>query len=264
MSDYGYGLWAAVAFDSALVVGFAIAFFHPRGGRDWRALGGFSAFVVALFTEMYGYPLTIYLLSGPLGDWFPGLSLTHNSGHLWADLIGWRGDPHLSPFHLASYVAIIGGFVMIAAAWKVLLAAQRDGVLAMSGSYARVRHPQYAGFMLIMIGFLLQWPTIPTLLMFPALVLVYRRLARREEQEVRGRFGAEWDAYAQRTPRFVPHRHQRQAPPAPAPAEPQQEVAPEPWHPVHYLANRSIPSPGLHTEPEPSDGIRHPDRKGTT
>lgn len=264
MSDYGYGLWAAVAFDSALVIGFAIAFFHPRGGRDWRALGGFSAFVVALFTEMYGYPLTIYLLSGPLGSWFPGLSLTHNGGHLWADLIGWNGDPHLSPFHLASYVAIIGGFVMIADAWKVLLAAQRDGVLATSGPYARLRHPQYAGFMLIMVGFLLQWPTIPTLVMFPVLALVYRRLARREEQEVRERFGAEWDTYAQRTPRFIPRGRHRVLPPA-APVESRDTVTQErPWHPVHHLANRPVPSPDLHTEPGSSNGVRHPDRKGTT
>ena len=264
MTDYGYGLWAAVAFDSALVIGFAIAFFHPRNGRDWRALGGFSAFVVALFTEMYGYPLTVYLLSGPLGTWFPGLDLTHNSGHLWADLVGWSGDPHLSPFHLASYVVIVGGFVLIAAAWKVLIAAQRDGVLATSGPYARMRHPQYVGFLLIMVGFLLQWPTIPTLVMFPVLVLVYRRLARREEKDVRGQFGVEWNAYAQRTPRFVPHRHQRQASPATASVVPHQTVAPESWHPVQYLANRSDPSPSPHTEPEPLSRTPHPDREGTT
>ena len=90
-----------------------------------RAFGVFSAFIVALFTEMYGVPLTIYLLTSWLGTSFLGLDLTHNGGHLWAGLTGWQGDPHLSPFHLASYAFIIGGFWLMAAAWHRLYAAQR-------------------------------------------------------------------------------------------------------------------------------------------
>ena len=201
MNDYGYGLWALVVINSAVFVLFALSFFHPRGGRDWRALGGFSAFIVALFAEMYGYPLTIYLLSGVLGD---TLGLSHNQGHLWADLIGWQGDPHLTPFHVASWILIGGGFWLIAAAWTRLHAAAQAGRLATDGPYARVRHPQYAGFIAIMVGFLLQWPTLPTLVMFPILVVVYRRLAIREERDVAAAFGAEWATYAAGTPRFVP------------------------------------------------------------
>lgn len=113
MDGYGYGLWVLVAINSAIFTIFALSFFHPKTKRDWRAMGVFSAFVVALFTEMYGFPLTMYLVSGWLGSRFPGLDLTHNGGHLWADLIGWKGDPHLSPFHLASYIAIGGGFWLI-------------------------------------------------------------------------------------------------------------------------------------------------------
>lgn len=205
MDDYAYGLWFLVLINSAIFIIFAVSFFHPRTKRDWRALGAFSAFIVALFTEMYGFPLTIYLLSGWLGSQFPALSLTHSGGHLWNDLIGWTGDPHLSPFHLASYVFIGAGFWVITSAWRVLWEAQRSDRLAVTGLYARLRHPQYAGFLLIMIGFLLQWPTLATLAMFPVLVLVYRRLAIGEEREVRRHFGAEWDAYASRTPRFLPH-----------------------------------------------------------
>ena len=162
---------------------------------------------------MYGVPLTVYLLSGVGGNVL-GLDLTHNGGHLWADLVGWKGDPHLSPFHLASYAFIIGGFWLIAAAWRVLYAAQRSGVLATSGPYARIRHPQYTGFILIMVGFLLQWPTLPTLVMFPVLLFVYRRLAIREEREVRERFGAVWDRYAAGLPRFIPRRGRRASPPS--------------------------------------------------
>ena len=207
MNDYGYGLWFLVVINTAVFILFAASFFHPRSGRDWRALGTFSAFVVALFTEMYGAPLTIYLLSGWLGNSFLGLDLTHNGGHLWSELIGWKGDPHVSPFHLASYVFIGGGFWMIASGWSSLLRAAKAGVLAADGLYARIRHPQYTGFIAIMVGFLLQWPTIPTLLMFPVLVYVYRRLAIAEERETRASFGADWDAYAAVTPRFLPRRH---------------------------------------------------------
>ena len=169
-------------------------------------LGGFSAFIVALFTEMYGYPLTIYLFTGPLAGLVPGVNLSHNSGHLWTDLIGWKGDPHLSPFHLASYAFIIGGFWLISAGWKALYTAQKKGELATTGPYARVRHPQYLGFILIMVGFLLQWPTLATLAMFPILLVVYRRLAIREEREVSAEFGDTWGRYASVTPRFLPRR----------------------------------------------------------
>ena len=210
--EYGYGLWALVVVNSVIFIAFAVSFFHPRSHRDWRVLGGFSAFVVALFTEMYSYPLTVYLLSGPLGGVIPGIDLSHNSGHLWTDLIGWKGDPHVSPFHLASYVFIFGGFWLIYAGWKALFAATKAGQLATTGPYARLRHPQYAGFVLIMVGFLLQWPTLATLVMFPTLLLVYRQLAIREEREVAERFDETWERYASRTPRFIPHLHHR--PPA--------------------------------------------------
>ena len=211
MTDYAYGLWFLVAVNSAVLIIFAFSFFHPKTSRDWRAMGAFSAFIVALFTEMYGFPLTVYLLSGWLGSRFPELTLSHANGHLLNDLVGWSGDPHLSPFHIASYVVIGGGFWLIASAWGVLHEAQRGGRLATTGPYTRIRHPQYAGFMLIMAGFLLQWPTIPTLVMFPVLAFVYWRLATGEEAEVRRAFGKEWEAYAARTPRFVPHWGSRAA-----------------------------------------------------
>ena len=214
MDEYGYGLWLAVIVNSAVFIIFAASFFHPATRRDWRALGGFSAFVVALFTEMYGVPLTIYLLSGPLGSTLD-LDLTHNRGHIWSDLVGWGGDPHVSPFHIASYFFIIGGFWLIAAAWRVLYDAQRTRQLAVTGAYRWVRHPQYAGFLAIMVGFLLQWPTILTMLMFPVLVLVYRRLAIAEEREVRADHPGEWERYAAVTPRFVPRRHSRPRAPRP-------------------------------------------------
>lgn len=206
MTSYGYGLWLLFFVNSAVFIIFAASFFHPRGERDWKAMGAFSSFIVALMAEMYGFPLTIYILSGWLGSRFESLTLTHDGGHLWSELLGWEGDPHLSPFHLASYVVIGLGFWVIAAAWPVLLRAARDHKLATTGLYARVRHPQYVGFLAIMVGFLLQWPTIPTIVMFPILIVVYRRLSMHEEREVAAEFGTAWDDYAHRTPRFIPRR----------------------------------------------------------
>lgn len=201
-----YGLWALVAVNSLMFIIFAFSFAKPRTARDWRSFGAFSAFLVALFTEMYGFPLTIYLLSGWLGSRYPGVDFTsHDAGHLLETLFGWRANPHWGPFHFASFVLIGGGFILLAKAWEVLYAAQRAGKPAVSGPYARIRHPQYVGFILIMLGFLVQWPTLVTLLMFPILVYMYARLARSEEREAEAAFGEEYRRYAARTPAFFPH-----------------------------------------------------------
>lgn len=205
-----YGLWWLVVINSAIFILFAFSFFKPKTSRDWRTFGTFSAFIVALFIEMYGFPLTIYFLSGWLTRSFPGVDpLSHDFGHLWYTLLGFKGDPHLDPIHIASNLIILGGFVVLASAWRVLFRAQQEDTLATTGAYAHVRHPQYVAFILIMFGFLLQWPTLVTLVMFPVLVTVYVKLAHREERDVRAQFGPVWDAYAARTPAFVPTRWRR-------------------------------------------------------
>lgn len=202
-----YGLWPLVVINTAIFIIFAFSFTHPRSGRDWRSFSAFSAFLVALFTEMYGFPLTIYLLSGWLGSRYPGLDvLTHNNGHLWSTLLGWQGNPHFNLLHLLSYLFIGGGFALLSAAWNVLYKAQREHLLATTGPYAYLRHPQYVGFTLILLGFLLQWPTLLTLLMFPVLMVMYVRLAWREERDALAEFGEAYASYATNTPAFFPRR----------------------------------------------------------
>lgn len=200
-----YGLWSLVVVNSAIFILFAFSFFKPKTPRDWRSFGAFSSFLVALFAEMYGFPLTIYLLSGWLQTQFPGVDwFSHDAGHLLEEMFGWRTNPHFGPFHILSFVFIGAGFIMISAGWKVLYAAQRAGQLATTGVYAYVRHPQYVGFVLVMFGFLLQRPTVLTLAMFPVLVAMYIHLVRQEEREALEQFGDAYRRYMARTSGYFP------------------------------------------------------------
>jgi len=200
-----YGLWSLVIINSLVFIIFAFSFAKPQSPRDWRSFGAFSGFLVALFAEMYGYPLTIYLLSGWLSSKFPGVDfLSHDAGHLLEVMFGWKANPHFGPFHFLSFVFIGAGFWLLSVSWKVLYSAQRAHRLAVTGPYARVRHPQYIGFVLIMFGFLMQWPTLVTLAMFPILVFMYGRLARNEERDMLAEFGDEYRRYVDAVPAFFP------------------------------------------------------------
>jgi methanethiol S-methyltransferase len=204
-STPAYGLWVLVILNSAVFIIFAFSFFKPQTRRDWRSFSAFSAFIVALFVEMYGFPLTIFLFSGWLQSRAPGLDLmSHDAGHLWHTIFAVKGNPHFDVLHILSTGFIIGGFWILASAWSVLYRAQTAHELATQGVYAHLRHPQYAGFILIMLGFLLQWPTILTLVMFPVLVFMYVKLAIAEERQAAEEFGQAWRDYAAHTPRFVP------------------------------------------------------------
>ncbi len=201
-----YGLWSLVFINSAIFIFFAFSFFKPQTKCDWRSFGAFSAFLVALFTEMYGFPLTIYFLSGWLQSNYPGIDwLSHDAGHLLEMMFGWEANPHFGPFHILSMAFIGGGFWVLSYAWGVLYKAQKTGTMATTGPYECIRHPQYFAFVVIMFGFLLQWPTILTLLMFPVLVYMYLRLARYEEKVARAEFGDAYVRYASRTPAFIPN-----------------------------------------------------------
>jgi len=199
---FGYGLWSLVAVNAALFIFFVLSFLAPVKRREWRSFGVFSAFVIALFTEMYGFPLTIYLLTAVLGSRYPALNpFSHASGHLWITFLG--GGAWMSVLiHLVSNGLMLWGLLLMGAGWRQIHRA--TGALVTDGVYAWVRHPQYAGLFLITVGMLVQWPTIVTGATWPVLMVVYYRLARREEREAEARYGEAYRAYRARVPMFVP------------------------------------------------------------
>ena len=200
--SYAYGMWLVVAINAAIVILFALSFLKPKRRWEWRSMGAFSAFVVALFTEMYGLPLTVYILTSMLGSQYPVTNpFSHFNGNLWAVFSG--GSIWVSgALMLLGETAIVIGLVIMGIAWKQIHRAK--GELVTSGLYRWVKHPQYSALFLIIIGTLIQWPTIITLVMSPILLLMYYRLARREEREMESRFGEQYIAYRQRVPMFWP------------------------------------------------------------
>lgn len=200
---YDYGNWLLVLFNIVLFLYFIKSAFKPRTKIDWRTYRIFGAFIVALFAEMYGFPLTIYLLTSFFGNRL-GLDFAHNNGHILNTLLGLKGDPHFNILHITSYVFIIGGLILLGKAWEVLYKSQKQNQLATTSVYKYIRHPQYLAFILIIFGFLVQWPTIITLVMAPILIFRYIRLARAEEKEMLKEFGSVYKVYKNKVPGFFP------------------------------------------------------------
>ena len=199
--SYDYGWWPMVALHIGLALAFALSYLRPARRREWRSFGALTAFVVALFTEMYGFPLTIYLLTALLGRApFPS-PFAHSSGNLIASLLG-LGEDWAGFFMLLGGVMMFLGLWIVASAWRIIHAA--GGALVTDGPYAVVRHPQYSGLMLAVLGALVQWPSLSTLVMAPVLIATYYRLARREERELLARFGERYAVYRAQTPMLLP------------------------------------------------------------
>lgn len=195
---YGYGDWG-LAIISILLFSFVITRLpYRRTRRGSRASQGMTlAFFTALFAEMYGFPLTIYILSWAVGYQNP---LTHDAGHLLFPELGM-----LSPPHFLSIAMIAGGVLLVFEGWSKIYKA--GDTLVTDGVYARVRHPQYLGIFLLTSGLMLQWITIPTAIMFPILIWLYYRLAKREERDMEAEFGAVYSGYEGRVPMFLPRLH---------------------------------------------------------
>ena len=191
-------LWPLALIAVAIASWALYHFLAPRSWRDWAGAGAVQAFIIALYAEMYGFPLTIYVLTSFLHVPIP---LVHESGHLWATLLGYGPAGALVEMILG-YAFVVAGLILIAKGWRAVVHAR--GCLITDGIYARVRHPQYSGLFLTIFGQLVHWPTLPTLLLMPIIVWLYVRLARREEDRLLVEFGQHYEDYRQRVPMFLP------------------------------------------------------------
>lgn len=201
-SVYDYGMWVVAAFNVGIFLFFVLSFLTPKGWGEWRNMGVVVAFLVALFSEMYGFPLTIFLLTSWLGEAYPVLDpFSHKFGHLWVVLLG-GSDFAWALIMALSLALMLLGYLLLSKGWHQVHGAH--GQMASDGVYAYARHPQYTGLFLLIVGFLVQWPTLITVLMVPILLVAYVSLAHREEKVMLSRFGPSYEAYAQRTDRFFP------------------------------------------------------------
>lgn len=202
------GLMELAALNSGLFIFFACGFFQIRTRRHWSMYGPVRAFVTALFTEMYGVPLSVYLVSGWFQPRLPGVeAFTHLTDRLFQDLLGLSSPPHLSLLMVLGFLFIAAGAILTGSAWTERYRARRRRAMAVGGMYGHIRHPLYAGLLLVSFGVLLQCPTLATLLMFPALCMMYVRLARQDERRALEALGVPYRDYMARVPAFFPVSH---------------------------------------------------------
>ncbi|NIM89429.1 MAG: isoprenylcysteine carboxylmethyltransferase family protein [Candidatus Aminicenantes bacterium] len=205
MGNYAYGLWPVVVFNIILFLLFAIGFLRPKKKFEWRSMGALVGFLAALFTEMYGFPLTIFFLTSLMGNRYPVLDpFSHPSGHLVLVFLGLSQFPAaMIVLHIITNGLIFLGLYLMYSGWMKIYKAKEDKLVT-DGIYSYVRHPQYLGLFLITVGFLIQWPSAVTLIMWPLLTFAYYKLSRREEWELMSKFQQEFLEYKKEVPAFIP------------------------------------------------------------
>ena len=205
LGSYAYGLWAVVIYYTVFFLFFAVSFLRPKKRYEWRSMGALTGFFVALFTEMFGFPLTIFFLTAIFGDAYPAADpFSHANGHLILVITGLSGSHNaLKTLHLISNTTILLGSLILFLGWLQIHRSD-ENTLVRRKLYSIVRHPQYVGLFLVTTGFLVQWPSLLVFLMWPVMTMAYIRLARKEDEHLAEKFGQLFTEYRQRVPAFFP------------------------------------------------------------
>ena len=197
-TSFGYGNWIFVIFN---IVCFSLFFLLSGYRKKMTRLPNsvYVAFIVALFAEMYGFPLTMYLFMGVFG-----LGKVYSLEFLLTGAMGQNLFYNVFHYYIfpASKVIMGAGLILVIYGWKQIY--QAKDKLVTTGLYTRIRHPQYVGFLLITLGLNVQWLTIITIVLWPLLALLYYRLAKTEDKEMEAKFGDEFRKYKQKVPMFIP------------------------------------------------------------
>jgi methanethiol S-methyltransferase len=198
LNHFGPGHWWVFAI-YAIVYGMFIAFLPFYKKSQLKPSGAYLAFVVAFALEMFGVPMSMYILT-----WVVGFTLP--DGILWGHtLIGYFG---LTPTNIGVAIQIVGALLVIVG-WKEIFRRywsreHSQGDLVTRGIYHYICHPQYTGFLLVSLGMIFEWATLPLLIMWPILAVIYYRLARREEADMVEQFGQMYLDYKHHTGMFLP------------------------------------------------------------
>lgn len=197
------GAWFLAAVMIVIASWIFYRYFAPKTWREWAGAGLVQAFIIALYAEMYGFPLTIYFLVR-----FFGIDSSNLNANLWSSLLG-VGEFGMLVSMILGYALLFVGIGLFIQGWRELFRARQQNRLVTDGLYRFVRHPQYTGLFLGLFGEgVVHWPTIFSVAIFPVIVFVYYLLARSEEKKVIAQFGEEYLAYKAQVPMFIPLKGQ--------------------------------------------------------
>ena len=193
--------WGLAIISIVVVSWIFYRFIAPKSWRDWAAAGIVKAFIIAFYAEMYGFPVTIYLLT----RWFKfDVTGSFWEDNLWVQLFGTEWAMIIAM--MIGYFFVFIGLILLISGWREIYHARQEKSLVTTGIYRLMRHPQYTGIFIAIFGEgVVHWPTIFSLTAFPIIVVMYSLLAKKEERDMLKKFGEQYRKYQQRVPMFIPH-----------------------------------------------------------